>query len=364
MRQRCVTGLLVSLALTILAAHQDSETPQAPPIFRLAVDLVPIDVTVLDRQRKPVRGLHATDFTVLDNGVPQPIVSFASIDLASEQSEGSAHGLGLARPLGTPNLLSDYGAGRLVMIVVETYLMRGPAAARAQTARAIALAIVAGLGPKDVGLVAFPGAGIAQVMTSDQRRLRAAIVAPFRDSAGAEPAKRVSSCSAPLELLVDLAESIRNSPRRKILFYVGNSLTIQAPGATCLEGVRNKLFALLKEANITVHSFDTAGLQTLARGADTGMRPGTNRTGLMMSHLVRQGNLLVLPDLTGGRGIMNTNSPEEHVPSVLAETTQYYVLGIVANGKADKEPHRLDVRSRVPDAIIQARQTYSVSSFQ
>jgi hypothetical protein len=40
------------------------------PRFRSGVDVVTLDITVLDRDRRPVRGLRA-DFTVLDDGTPQ-----------------------------------------------------------------------------------------------------------------------------------------------------------------------------------------------------------------------------------------------------------------------------------------------------
>ena len=51
------------LMATALAAAP-SQTPQRPPVFRAGVDLTHLDVTVLDRQRRPVRGLTAADFTI------------------------------------------------------------------------------------------------------------------------------------------------------------------------------------------------------------------------------------------------------------------------------------------------------------
>ena len=45
--------------------------------FRSATDLVPVYATVLDKNGAFVRGLTKDDFTVLDDGKPQPIVSFS-----------------------------------------------------------------------------------------------------------------------------------------------------------------------------------------------------------------------------------------------------------------------------------------------
>jgi hypothetical protein len=60
-------------------------TPQSQvqpvPLFRTGVNLVTVDVSVLDKDRRPVRGLTADDFTILENGLPQPVAAFTAIDL-------------------------------------------------------------------------------------------------------------------------------------------------------------------------------------------------------------------------------------------------------------------------------------------
>ena len=49
--------------------------------FRAGVDLVDVEVSVLDKNRLPVRGLTASDFTVLEEGSPRPVVAFTAVDL-------------------------------------------------------------------------------------------------------------------------------------------------------------------------------------------------------------------------------------------------------------------------------------------
>ena len=59
---------LVALSIVVLLQAQ-APTPQAPlPTFRTGVDVVQLDVTVLDKDRHPVRGLTAEDFTILERG--------------------------------------------------------------------------------------------------------------------------------------------------------------------------------------------------------------------------------------------------------------------------------------------------------
>jgi VWFA-related protein len=61
------------------AQVQDLAAPQ-PPLFRLDVRRVPVDVVILDKQGNPVRGLTKDDLIVKENGVVQPILSFDATD--------------------------------------------------------------------------------------------------------------------------------------------------------------------------------------------------------------------------------------------------------------------------------------------
>ena len=49
---------------------------QKPPVFRSGTTLVPLTVTVLGRDGKPVSDLTQADFSVTENGKPREIVSF------------------------------------------------------------------------------------------------------------------------------------------------------------------------------------------------------------------------------------------------------------------------------------------------
>jgi VWFA-related protein len=65
-------GLLMSTPAA--PAAQSAAPPQnPPPVFRAGADVVSVEASVR-RERRPVTGLTAADFEVLDNGVPQQIV--------------------------------------------------------------------------------------------------------------------------------------------------------------------------------------------------------------------------------------------------------------------------------------------------
>ncbi len=92
---RHLAALLLPLAASApLAAQQrperpaDAQTaaPVAAPTFPSQVEQVVVDVVVADERHRPVTGLKATDMTVLEDGVPQTIVSFEAVDVRGEST--------------------------------------------------------------------------------------------------------------------------------------------------------------------------------------------------------------------------------------------------------------------------------------
>jgi VWFA-related protein len=65
-------------------------SPAPPPVFRAGLDLVRVDVVVTDGEGRPVSGLVATDFALLDEGAPQPIEEFEAIAPPAPGSDAGA----------------------------------------------------------------------------------------------------------------------------------------------------------------------------------------------------------------------------------------------------------------------------------
>ena len=71
---RAATVTVCAILATAVTIHAQQ------PTFRTTVDLVNFGVAVVDKQGKPVTGLKAEDFQVLENGKPQSLKYFAAGD--------------------------------------------------------------------------------------------------------------------------------------------------------------------------------------------------------------------------------------------------------------------------------------------
>jgi len=72
---RATGALSVGCLLLLLSA---SLVAVQEPQFRATTEAVPLHVSVTDPQGRPVGGLTAADFTVIDAGRPAEVVAFAA----------------------------------------------------------------------------------------------------------------------------------------------------------------------------------------------------------------------------------------------------------------------------------------------
>lgn len=75
-----LTAAVCLLGLPPLPASAQESAPVPGQTIRLNVDRVNVGVVVTDPKGKFVEGLRRKDFQVLDNGAPQPIAEFASVE--------------------------------------------------------------------------------------------------------------------------------------------------------------------------------------------------------------------------------------------------------------------------------------------
>jgi len=364
-----------ALMLYDAASAAPAQEPRGAPQFRTGVELIQLDVAVLDDDRQAVRGLSASDFTVLDNGTPTPIRAFTPVVLAGSARATEAVWSREVPPDVVTNKVGEQ-EGRLVVILMDRSIpLQQPTIA----ARRIATAAVDSLGPHDLAAVITTSNGATQNFTADRARLLRAI--NYGDpSTGISPEQEIiigkldplqdprCSCGlCVLETITRVAEAVQDTPRRrKVLFFIGSSLIWQASRPISQAGqdvgcegrlrdARAVMLAAVDRANLTVHSIDPQGLVNIGPQTRAGARGGfdmplnpaasgsANRLRQQQTDttntLTGQESLKVLPARTGGRTIVGRNDPEQIVPAIFSESEAYYVLGI--ERAATDRPDRL-----------------------
>ena len=271
-----------------LLAQQPAE-PQAPPVFRAATELVPVDVAVLDNRRQPVRDLTAADFTLLEDGQPRPIETFAFVDLPERVTSRDAAWMSdVPADVVTNQTMAQ--EGRLVVILMDRTI---PVGMPTLTAREIATAAVNELGPTDMAALISTSGGVPQNFTSDRSRLLRAITQRDWSSGATAEAREVEEathagfdtsftsltdgrCLCGLcvpETITRVAEALQDvTRRRKSLLFIGSDFIVQAgpqsPQAEIgcgqkLEDARERMFAALDRSGVVVHGIDPSGLNSI-----------------------------------------------------------------------------------------------------
>jgi VWFA-related protein len=356
------SGLVASC---LVAAMVIGSAEQAPPdvgtTFRSGVDVVRLDVSVLDRNRMPIRGLTAADFTVLEAGMPQPIVGFDAVDLPDQlRPRGS-----WMREVAPDVVTNRLDAQRVVVILLDDFGVPFEPSS-VEFSKKIARAAIDQLGPADVAAVVYTlTRNEGQEFTTDRARLLAAVdrfsssaprmEVPARLSSSAESRSQMSPASsrpAPsgaCYLNDCLRMALRNAAEilsawpgaRKTLVLISPAQRGASPQT--LEGaIENsdltRTFRAMQEANLNVYQFDPRGLEVNRRVDD---------------------DFGMFADSTGGRAITATNTPWELVPQMFRENSSYYVIGFRStNVTRDGRFRRVTVRVSRPGAEVRTRSGY------
>ena len=131
-----------------LAAAQEPQPPRAT--FKSAVDLVQVDVSVVDRDGRPISNLTGQDFTLSVDGRPRRIASAQFISIASTAETAPPRAVEYSSNAGA-------AGGRLIMLVVDADNI---GIGRGKTAFEAARRFLGTLNRADrVALVVLPGVG-------------------------------------------------------------------------------------------------------------------------------------------------------------------------------------------------------------
>src|SRR4051812_27541904 len=328
-----------------IAALQQAQTPlptQQPPTFRTGIDIVQLDVTVLDKDRHPVRSLTAEDFAIFDKGKPQPIVAFSPVDVPAPLS--SVAPWIRDAPL---DVVSNAENRRLVAIVMDdAYAKLEPDVTK--RAKQIARNAIDQLGPGDLAAVVFTFLGRGQNFTADRSQLVQAIESytpKMTESTGPPATCDLRHRSCDVEALAAVASTLVSAPPgRKILILIsgGRAFTFGVIGEPSPRNEGTdlvRLFSDLQRANVTVYAYDAHGLE-------------------VGGSMVAKESLYSFAESTGGHAVAFTNDPASSVVDAFRESSTYYFIGFRATSSNEKEFHKIDVKVNRPGVQVRTRNGY------
>ena len=391
---RAVLALAVMLAGAPVAGWSQQANSNGTFTLKVQSDIVLTNVVVRDKKTgEVVKGLKASDFTILENGKPQKLVSFdyQSVDEAAVLHESATvTGKATVAELLNQNFASQPAAlkdHRLIVMFFDLSSMQPEDVDRA--VEAAQDYINKKMQPADlVALVSLDTSlSMDQDFTSDKALLLKGVgryngtegtglasgneggnsggTADDASSFTADDSEYNSlNTDRELYAIRSIAKSLERVDQRKSLLYFSGGLTRQ--------GIENQasMRAATNEAvraNMAIYSVDSRGLEALSPvgNASTGSLRGTAAYsgGAMQSQLDAnfgsQETLATLSSDTGGKAFFDSNDFGPAFQQIQHDTEAYYILGFRSTDTARDGSYRhLTVKLNRGDAKLDYRPGY------
>ena len=316
---------------------------QKPPVFRATTNIIQTDVTVLDRDGRPVKGLTIDDFELYEDGEKQEILGFAEVNIPDA----------VDAPVwlrdSSPDVTSALN-GRVLLFLLDDaqvpYLMAEGGVHpddRIAGVRRIAEQFINRMGPNDVAAVICVYDNRCDLdFTGDRAKIYAAI-SNFKPKSlpggyGAPPAK----------VSANMAQNIfkylkgLNSRRRTIIYITPNEpRRPQSYAATSNPGSPTTIqmvytFKDAMRAGITVYSVNPTSLLSLKDGPSYDPDAVESERVVQFSSAPRSLSLE-----TGGFNISKPDQFAEGVTQIFRETGSYYLLGYEPPEKKKKTGYNM-----------------------
>ena len=394
--RRLVAGVTIGAmaAGTPVLAQQEQETPAGTFTLKVQSDIVLTNVVVRDKKTGEVlKGLKASDFTILENGKPQKVATFDYQNVneaAVLQEKTTVTGKASIADLlnnnfaASPGQLKDH---RLIVMFFDLSSMQPEDIDRAvESAQDY---VNKKMQPADlVALVSMAtGLSMDQDFTSD----KAALLKGLGKYNGTEgtgfangneggnsggTADDASSFTADdseynslntdreLYAIRTIAKSLERVDQRKSMLYFSGGLTRQGiENQASMRAATNEAV----KANMAIYSVDSRGLEAMppVGNASTGSLRGTAAYsgGAMQSNLDAnfgsQETLATLSSDTGGKAFFDSNDFAPAFQQIQHDTEAYYILGFHSTDtRRDGSYRHLTVKLNRSDAKIEYRPGY------
>ena len=359
--------------------------PPQQPTFRARVDSVSVDVSVTDKQGKPVTDLTIDDFEVREANKPQTVDSFKLVAVDEEKDLDPARFRDILSFSDMRRETED-PQNRLFVIFLDDYHVRlgNSMRIREQVAR-----FVSQLGPRDLVAILYPLTPIAAATFSRNHDATAAAIMKFMgrkyDYIPKNDYERQMENQPP-----EYLEQVRNElvirsldstcvylgslrEGRKVILLVSEGMTATLPVGVQTTGTMpftasgsstqssqaffrtadlmsrmKDIFSAASRSNTSIFTLDPRGLATSEFGINERVDFESDRQ--VLNDAVD--SLRVIADQTDGRAIVNRNDPIPELKKMVQELSAYYLLGT-------PRPSRLATGSSIPFRCASSARTWS-----
>ena len=378
-------AIFTSVLLLMQSSPAQQQTQNGGYTISVNTNLVVVNVDVRDKSGKPIEGLKASDFTVLEDDKPQTISVFEYQRLDWEGNAPPAHTgpetpaaiVSMMRPStpppAAPSAALRYRDRRLLILYFDLSSMPAQDQIRAQNA---AMKFIdQQLTPADlVAVLTFSTQlRVVQEFTDDRDALQEAVHS-FRTGEGAdlvdlgstgddttgvdngeaftadETEFNVFNTDRKLSALEDAVRKFGSFPEKKALIYFSSG--VSKNGLENQSQLRSTTNAAVR-ANVAIYAVDASGLVAMAPlgNADTGSQRGTGsfsgaaQASMRSAAIDKQDTLETLAGDTGGKALLDTNDLTVGMRQAQRDIASYYVLGYYSNNLAkDGKFRRIRVR--------------------
>ncbi len=361
---------------------------QEPPLrFRVASNLILVDVRVQDSEGRPITGLSTQDFSIREEGVLQEIGYFQEIALPLTSSSVER----LQVPRVPPQVSTDSSPPVALekRLLILLFNLSSAGLQDVQMMRTAAQKFLEEqFTPDDaVAVLVFDnGLELLTDFTSDRTTLTRVLgnlsqenpeldlSLPGEDTDSEEDSASefiadetefaLFETNQQLSAIQSVAQAFRDVLGRKALLYFSSGFTSR--------GVENNeqmrwTTDLSNRANISIYSVDTRGLVALspgggaqrAGGRGTGIFNGRSALNELISLNQSQEGLMTLAADTGGVALVDDNDLSKMFRQAQEDASHYYLIGYyTATPPSDGRFRRVEVRSTLTQARLKFRSGY------
>ena len=402
-------AVVCAALLAIGSVAPNAQNPPAQqPTFRAAVTHVTTDVIPRDDKGRFIPDLTKDSFTILEDGVPQAIDSFALVHggrtFNTIEAPAAPAPEGIVLPTAPRRQVGD-STGRVLLIFVDDLHFEpeySPHVRRLVTTIANTI-----LHEGDLVAMFSSGPSSIEIGLTYDRKLIAASVSKIRGSAmtAGEMFKLLETSQGPGDVrqraqiafsaaygVLGELEQVHN--RRKAILYISTGYDFdpfadsrkgrdriqggrfseptrrildednpyfRLPGVTAdidLHSYMRELTLSANRANASIFTIDPRGVAGIV---DAGQQLDQSQWREFIQKT--QSSLRYLAEETGGMAVVNDNDFESALKRIDAETSDYYVLGYCStNADPTKRVRTLEVKVNRPGVTVAARRAYSLKT--